>query len=419
MDFLTRSADFTPTRAAALRRLAAFLPHAGARYRDTRNFDFGPDDRSNVSALSAHVRHGLIKEDEIIRAVLERFAPSTAEKFIQEVFWRTYWKGWLEMRPGVWQRYRADVDRLHAAAARNAGLRTGLAEAVEGRTGIDGFDDWARELVETGWLHNHARMWFASIWIFTLKLPWQLGADFFLRHLIDGDPASNTLSWRWVAGLHTRDKTYLARASNIAEFTRGRFRPENLAPFAAPLPWDEPPSPQPVVFGPPPSGAPSLLLVTEEDCAPAVPAGVAGFLTWQLTQARSPLGSGDRADAFAAGALADARARLKAAGLGDTGVIPADAALAGPAMADAARRAGVREIITPHAPVGPVADALRVLAPALSGEGMTLRFTVRALDRLAWPKARAGFFGFKEHIPAFLAALETPKAPAAPSSLQL
>jgi deoxyribodipyrimidine photo-lyase len=65
-----------------------------------------------------------------------------------------------------------------------------------------------QELVETGYLHNHARMWFASIWIFTLRLPWELGADFFLRHLLDGDAASNTLSWRWVAGLHTKGKHY-------------------------------------------------------------------------------------------------------------------------------------------------------------------------------------------------------------------
>ncbi len=88
-----------------------------------------------------------------------------------------------------------------------------------------------------GYLHNHARMWFASIWIFTLRLPWVLGADFFMRHLCDGDPASNTLSWRWVAGLHTRGKTYLARASNIATYTGGRFTPQDhdLAAFAPPL----------------------------------------------------------------------------------------------------------------------------------------------------------------------------------------
>ena len=99
-----------------------------------------------------------------------------------------------------------------------------------------------RELIETGYLHNHARMWYASIWIHTLKLPWTLGAAFFLTHLLDGDPASNTLSWRWVAGLHTPGKTYLARPDNIRKYTNNRFAVgESLAkiasvPNAPPLP---------------------------------------------------------------------------------------------------------------------------------------------------------------------------------------
>ncbi len=100
---------------------------------------------------------------------------------------------------------------------------------LSGSTGIDCFDHWAQELADTGYLHNHARMWFASIWIFTLELPWQLGADFFLTRLLDADPAANTLSWRWVAGLHTPGKHYLARASNIEKFTLGRFNPHRPA----------------------------------------------------------------------------------------------------------------------------------------------------------------------------------------------
>ena len=87
-------------------------------------------------------------------------------------------------------------------------------------------DAWTRELIETGYLHNHARMWYSSIWIHTLKLPWTLGADFFLRHLLDGDAASNTLSWRGVAGLHTQGKVYLAQKSNIYKFTEGRLELE-------------------------------------------------------------------------------------------------------------------------------------------------------------------------------------------------
>ena len=88
-------------------------------------------------------------------------------------------------------------------------------------------------------------MWFASIWIFTLKLPWELGADFFMRHLLDGDPASNTLSWRWVGGHpDAAAKTYLARRDNIERFTQGRFAPDGLSSTAEPLDDAPPPAPQ-------------------------------------------------------------------------------------------------------------------------------------------------------------------------------
>ena len=79
-------------------------------------------------------------------------------------------------------------------------------------------DRIARELIQTGYLHNHARMWWASFWIHAEGLPWELGADVFFRHLLDADPASNTLSWRWVAGLQTAGKTYLVRLSNLQKY---------------------------------------------------------------------------------------------------------------------------------------------------------------------------------------------------------
>ncbi|MFM8820110.1 MAG: FAD-binding domain-containing protein, partial [Phenylobacterium sp.] len=209
---------FPPTREAALERLARFVPRAGRDYAQGRNLDPGPGRPGAVSQLSPYLRHRVITEAEVVEAVLARHGPAEAEKFIQEVVWRTYWKGWLEMRPAVWTRFLEARDRVRDDFV---GLKT-LTEAEAGRTGVEGFDDWARELVQTGYLHNHARMWFASIWIFTLRLPWALGADFFLRHLIDADPASNTLSWRWVAGLQTPGKTYLATRENIARFTEGR-----------------------------------------------------------------------------------------------------------------------------------------------------------------------------------------------------
>ncbi len=198
---------FEPTRDAGLTRLQEFIPRAGSLYAGTRNYDHGPDDRSNISVLSPYIRHRLITEAEVVQAVLGRFKFNTAEKFIQEVCWRTYWKGWLEMRPSVWRRYNERLAALYGEFQHDKDLRARYEAAIEGRTGIAAFDAWVRELVEIGYVHNHARMWFASIWIFTLNLPWELGAAFFFRHLYDGDPASNTLSWRWVAGLHTKGKT--------------------------------------------------------------------------------------------------------------------------------------------------------------------------------------------------------------------
>ena len=95
--------------------------------------------------------------------------------------------------------------------------------AVEGKTNIECFNEWVNELKENNYLHNHTRMWFASIWVFTLELPWQLGAEFFMKHLYDGDAAANTLGWRWVAGIQTQGKNYLASEWNIKKFTNNRF----------------------------------------------------------------------------------------------------------------------------------------------------------------------------------------------------
>ena len=96
-----------------------------------------------------------------------------------------------------------------------------------------------KELKEANYLHNHARMWFASIWIFTLDLPWQLGAEFFMKHLYDGDAASNTLGWRWVAGIQTQGKNYLASEWNIKKFTNNRFSNIKLNENAPPKTSDK------------------------------------------------------------------------------------------------------------------------------------------------------------------------------------
>ena len=404
MDIDTPSRPFTPTRAAGLARLAQFLPHAGADYARLRNFDL--QGHPHVSRLSPWLRHRLLTEAEVIDAAWQAHGEASV-KFRQEVLWRSYWKGWLEMRPVVWTAYRQGLGRALDRIASEQGLRRRWEDACTGRTGIDAFDHWARELVETGWLHNHARMWFASIWIFTLQLPWQLGADFFLRHLLDGDAASNTLSWRWVGGLQTQGKTYLATASNIARFTDGRFSPVGLATQAKPLPEEPPPQAAALPRSAPVPANPTLptgVLLHEDDLAgtPTAlcpsPIAVAG---WALPEARSPLLVSPLVQRFArdavAGRLADFAAALPSEMIG---VGAANAADHATALLIWAKRHGLRRIVTAHAPVGPLADALRLAENTITAEGIALCRVLDPYDAQLWPKATHGFFRFHESVAA-------------------
>ena len=211
--------NFGPSRASAIENLNKFVDQNLFEYSKLRNFDFGPDNRSNVSCLSPYITHGVISELEVIKQSLTKFSFSKNEKFIQEVLWRTYWKGWLELRPNVWTDYLIELKKISEEFKDNNDYKN----ALEGNTNIECFNEWVKELKETNYLHNHARMWFASIWVFTLDLPWQLGAEFFMKHLFDGDAASNTLGWRWVAGVQTQGKNYLASEWNIKKFTNSRF----------------------------------------------------------------------------------------------------------------------------------------------------------------------------------------------------
>ena len=273
------------TRDMALKQLATFLNGAGAHYAGQRNTDRGRDAMPTTSSLSPYLRRRVLTEEEVVVAASEAFGAPGAEKFVSEVFWRTYFKGHLETHPEAWTGYLAGVEQQRARLEAEPGLRRIHEQAIEGRTGIDGFDDWARDLVEAGWLHNHTRMWFASIWIFTLRLPWQLGAAFFLQHLRDGDPASNTLSWRWVAGLHTRGKHYLARRDNIRRHTEGRYDPKGLNETAESLTEAVPPREQPIAAADRPPSSDVALLLHLDDLHPeslrlegGKVARVAGFL---------------------------------------------------------------------------------------------------------------------------------------------
>ena len=222
---------FGASRAKAVDRLNNFIEENLSDYSKLRNFDFGPDNRSNVSCLSPYITHGIINELEVIDKSLKKFSFAKNEKFIQEVLWRVYWKGWLELRPNVWTDYLQELEKVRNEFKDDQNYLN----AIEGKTDIECFNQWVNELKENNYLHNHTRMWFASIWIFTLELPWQLGAEFFMKHLYDGDAASNTLGWRWVAGIQTQGKHYLASEWNINKFTNNRFKNIKLNENATPI----------------------------------------------------------------------------------------------------------------------------------------------------------------------------------------
>ena len=348
-----------------------------------------------MSVLSPYLRYRLITEAEVVAAVRHEHSAAAAEKYLQEVLWRTYWKGWLELRPAVWDRYRADVAALQQ---QTGGWRTAYDRALAGNTGIDCFDAWVHELAEHGYLHNHARMWFASIWIFTLRLPWQLGAALFYEQLYDGDPASNTLSWRWVAGLQTAGKTYLATAANIARYTDGRFAAKGLATTATAL--TEPPT-APCELPPPtllPAGRAGLLL-SEDDLHPeSLALGPTKIVTIASTAVAEPRVA--TVAAFVAEALADARTRASAHFGVPNEALPE---LTGAAIGDWARRHDVRTVVMGTAPIGPARTALDHATADLATAGIALVEVRRAWDTAAWPGARRGFFAFRETAAALIA----------------
>ena len=393
-----------PTREHALQRLEAFVANAGHLYAKQRNFDFGPTKHDKVSRLSPWLRHRVINEQEVLSATLKKHTEAQAEKFIQEVFWRGYFKGWLEHRPDVWRYYRSDLVALIDRLEKEAGLAHDYETAISGKTGIACFDAWAKELIETGYLHNHARMWFASIWIFTLKLPWQLGADFFYRHLLDGDPASNTCSWRWVGGLHTLGKTYLARADNIDKFTAGRFSPKGqLADTAAAIE-----DARPIQIYPPKFNNTELdrrrfgLLVTEEDCHPEsldIPDPYS-ILILPTASPRSVLPLGAHDAEFAPNVLKASQSRIEK----HFEVVSemSDEIEWSTVIADWMLRHDLEVCVTSHLPLGPVAKRLR---SAVRASGVEMIERPRPYDQVTWPHAKKGFFGLKKKIPSILAEL--------------
>lgn len=406
-----RSSELFPgTRAEALVRVSEFLPVA-TRYSAQRNYVVAG--HPHVSRLSPAVRYRLVSEAEILDAVLAAHAFPAVEKFVQEVVWRTYWKGWLELRPGVWQDYCEQVARLRVSAPENTLAR--VAEVTSGRSGVAIMDRFARELIDTGYLHNHARMWFASFWIHVERLPWALGADFFLRHLLDADPASNTLSWRWVAGLQTKGKTYLVRRSNLEKYadpawledTAGLDRLDDANVSAAivedtadlsivPL-NDLPAAPEAA------TGRCGFWLHSDDlsietsRLAELQPSSCRAFLSGRMVEA---LGLSPRRESYLRGAMHDAVTRAAAhfgcpAEFELTETLPA--AIAGWAQQDR-----LDTVVAFEPLVGPLRDTLPAIRSALLASGIKLVLVRRPYDAALFPLARGGYFGFWERAQVWL-----------------
>ena len=371
--------NFEASRAKALDKLNYFVENNLSDYSKLRNFDFGPEKRSNISCLSPYITHGIINEIEVIKKSLGKFSFSKNEKFIQEVLWRTYWKGWLELRPNVWSDYLIELNKIRNDYKNNQNY----INAVEGKTNIECFNAWVNELKKNNYLHNHTRMWFASIWIFTLELPWQLGAEFFMQHLYDGDAASNTLGWRWVAGIQTQGKHYLASEWNIKKFTNNRFNNIKLNENAPPKVSEKTYSIIKQDFNNPQNIEDKNLLIFENNLSFEITDFQNNkfkkiYLISNKNENRS-IKLSEKVGKFKSLLIKDQEQRLKAKSI-DCEVI------------DISEIKKIENCYSLYPTVGENLDYL-------NSNNIKIDFLYRKLDQYSWQYCNKGFFNFKNYIP--------------------
>ncbi|MBU6436259.1 MAG: deoxyribodipyrimidine photolyase, partial [Betaproteobacteria bacterium] len=195
--------EFEPTPAAAHARLARLNP---ARYARTRNHLDGA-----VSGLSPYITHGLLSVRDALSALAARHPLSYQDKIVAEFAWREFFAH-------VWQREGDGIlADLGAPPWGGDYARVLPPDVRSARTGVPAIDSAVRTLYATGYLHNHARMWLASYVVHYRKVHWRVAADWMVGHLLDGDLASNHLSWQWVAGTFST-KPYVFNAENVARY---------------------------------------------------------------------------------------------------------------------------------------------------------------------------------------------------------
>ena len=209
---MTMLENFPPTRQAALTRVSAVRPGDYARSRNSIE--------GAVTGLSPYITHGLLSLPEVLAAVTAKHALDVQHKFVFELGWREYFRHvWAFRGEEIFESLR---EGLLPQPSYSAQLPADVRQAA---TGVPVIDKAVRTLYATGYLHNHARMWLASYVVHVRKVHWRVAADWLYGHLLDGDLASNHLSWQWVAGTGS-SKPYLFNADNVARY--------------APTPWHSP-----------------------------------------------------------------------------------------------------------------------------------------------------------------------------------
>ena len=176
------------------------------KYARTRNFITGA-----VSYLSPYISRGVISLRQVADKVLLSHKPYQVEKFLQELAWREYWQRvWQSVGNKVFTDLKQpQPDVLHhkmIAAIEKAG------------TGIEAIDRHINLLYTTGYMHNHVRMYVSAIACNMAKAHWLQPSRWMCYHLLDGDLASNSLSWQWVSGASS-SKKYYCNQENINRYT--------------------------------------------------------------------------------------------------------------------------------------------------------------------------------------------------------
>ena len=202
----SKSQAYWPSRNEALQKFQNFNP---SQYAKTRNFLNG-----HISQMSPQIRHGVIQSRELLNIIQGKFNFVESEKFIQELAWRDFWRSYAYQHPNeLW----VDVEDYKTGFTSSDYQDSLPDDIARGETSTQVINYFIQELTQTGYLHNHARMYVASYVVHFRRVKWQAGAKFFLTHLLDGDIASNNFSWQWIASTFA-GKPYIFNLENVKKY---------------------------------------------------------------------------------------------------------------------------------------------------------------------------------------------------------